>query len=72
MSELNRDKDDFYNVPSGEWQTPIKSGYLMKCCDCGLVHRMDFRVIKPTKQKGHATIQNARYLVQLRAFRDSP
>jgi hypothetical protein len=26
------------------WIQPVKRGYLMQCCDCGLVHRMDFRV----------------------------
>jgi len=23
---------------------PIRRGYRMMCCDCGLVHEMDFRV----------------------------
>lgn len=27
------------------WVQPVKRGYLMACCDCGLVHRMDFRVV---------------------------
>lgn len=26
------------------WIQPVKNGYLMACCDCGLVHRMDFRI----------------------------
>lgn len=29
-----------------EWQRPIRRGYKMCCCDCGLVHDVDFRVIK--------------------------
>lgn len=29
---------------SGEWVQPIRKGYRMACCDCGLVHTMDFRV----------------------------
>lgn len=60
---------EFPNVQPGEWVTPVPRGYEMKCCDCGLVHVIDFRVIKPTKRKGYATIQNARYHVQFRAFR---
>lgn len=28
----------------GVWQTPDERGYLLTCCDCGLVHRFDFRV----------------------------
>lgn len=28
----------------GEWYTPIKRGFLNKCCGCGLVHVIDFRL----------------------------
>ena len=36
-----------YEQPEeGEWVQPVRKGYLMKCCDCGLIHRMDFRVQK--------------------------
>lgn len=62
---------DFKQVSDGEWVTPVERGYQMECCDCGLVHNLDFRVIKPTKRKGHATIQNAKYIVQFRAFRQA-
>ena len=34
----------YKSVKDGEWQQPIKRGYKMVCCDCGLVHRMQFRV----------------------------
>lgn len=33
-------------VQSGEWVQPIRKGYRMRCCDCALVHRLDFRIIK--------------------------
>ena len=26
------------------WVQPVEEGYKMACCDCGLVHTMDFRV----------------------------
>lgn len=26
------------------WVSPVRKGYKMMCCDCGLVHRVDFRV----------------------------
>lgn len=29
---------------AGTWIQPIRRGYIMVCCDCGLRHRMDFRV----------------------------
>lgn len=52
----------YKQVYSGEWVQPTRKGYLMKCCDCGLVHRMDFRLIKiATGNK-----------IQFRAFRIKP
>lgn len=33
-----------YPKPEGGWVQPIPEGYKMACCDCGLVHKMDFRV----------------------------
>ena len=38
-----------YRDYGGWWVEPIRRGYKMCCCDCGLVHDMDFRV-----QKGKA------------------
>jgi nitrate/TMAO reductase-like tetraheme cytochrome c subunit len=28
------------------WQQPNHEGYLLKCCDCGLVHELQFAVVK--------------------------
>jgi len=28
-----------------EWVCPDPKGYLMKCCDCGLVHEAEFRIV---------------------------
>lgn len=34
-----------YDKPeTDEWVQPVEEGYKMACCDCGLVHQMDFRV----------------------------
>ncbi len=47
-----------YEKPeAGEWVQPIRKGYKLACCDCGLVHRMDFRIY--------------RRRAQFRAFRDT-
>lgn len=54
-------KIDFYKVPKNEWQMPIMKGYKMACCDCGLVHRMDFKVIDNDTQK---PIKNGRVLLR--------
>jgi hypothetical protein len=34
-----------------DWTYPIHKGYLMKCCDCGLVHEVEFQVLKNIKKK---------------------
>lgn len=47
----------FLEMKAGEWVQPVSKGYKMSCCDCGLVHRLDFRV-----RKRH---------IQFRVFRDN-
>lgn len=34
-----------------EWVMPIPKGYLMKCCDCGLVHEMQFKAFAETNRR---------------------
>lgn len=29
-----------------DWVCPKPTGYLMQCCDCELIHEVDFRVVK--------------------------
>jgi hypothetical protein len=29
---------------AGRWIYPVMEGYKFCCCDCGLVHKMDFRI----------------------------
>ena len=36
----------YKDVRPGDWQQPIRRGYKMACCDCGLVHNLDFRIVK--------------------------
>lgn len=35
----------YYWVSDGEWIRVPKRGYKEQCCDCSLVHRMNFRII---------------------------
>jgi hypothetical protein len=30
---------------SGEWVQPVRRNYGFACCDCGLVHTMNFRLV---------------------------
>ena len=35
----------YYHVTDGEWIRVPKRGYKEQCCDCGLVHRLNFRIV---------------------------
>lgn len=38
-------REKYPEIEAGEWVQPKRGAfYYMACCDCGLVHRMDFRV----------------------------
>lgn len=35
-----------YNqIEDNEWVKPIRKGFKEACCDCGLVHRTEFRLV---------------------------
>lgn len=50
MKKPERLKVAYYKPSAGEWVQPVRRGYKMACCDCGLVHTMDFRVVKGRAQ----------------------
>jgi hypothetical protein len=36
-----------YNqLHDGDWERPRMRGWKMKCCDCSLVHRVNFKIVK--------------------------
>jgi hypothetical protein len=43
MPRFKRYEVDSYNDWT-EWVQPIEQGYKFCCCDCGLVHQMNFRI----------------------------
>lgn len=36
----------YEQVTEGEWVEPVRRGHYESCCDCGLVHKVNFRVVK--------------------------
>ncbi len=66
-------KEEFTKVESDEWVKPVMENYLMACCDCGLVHEIDFRVVEVIEHfengdKAYAPAPNE-YEVEFRARR---
>jgi len=60
----------------GEPVLPIMDGYKMKCCDCGLVHTINFRAIKIGKrfEDGSFTykeLDSEKYGVEITAWRNN-
>lgn len=52
MAGLKHSFESMRPVDNGwtEWVRPPVAGYKMKCCDCGLVHELEFRAFAETKQ----------------------
>jgi len=41
----------YMQIVEGEWIEPAKEGFVDQCCDCGLVHVIDFAVIDKRTRK---------------------
>lgn len=37
-------RSDYHQIVDGEWTAIRKRNFFEQCCDCGLVHRRNFRV----------------------------
>ena len=42
-----------------EWVYPEPDGYLMQCCDCNLIHEMQFKAFAETRQRRDGAFQVA-------------
>ena len=36
---------EYEYTQDGVWEYPTQEGFKLACCDCGLVHTIDFRVV---------------------------
>ena len=51
------------------WVYPVMKGYKMSCCDCGLVHEMEFRVTSDYDRVEFRVRRNNRSTGQVRRHR---
>ena len=58
-------------VGYGEWIRPRMRNFREQCCDCGLIHRLDFRIVDDGKgePQGRAR-RSSRLRVEVRTRRD--
>lgn len=59
-----------------DYETPVMSGYKMACCDCNLVHDVDFVVLRVTEHLPNGDwraeeLDQNEYRVALRARRNN-
>jgi hypothetical protein len=38
-------------IAYGEWTRPRMKNFREQCCDCGLIHRLDFRIVDNRKER---------------------
>jgi len=73
LSQTDGHEDNYHSPEEDEWINPKMTGYRMKCCDCGLVHEIDFKVVKIKKlyKDGTKLVRDAndRYRVMFRVRR---
>lgn len=43
---MNKKVKSYLEVKANTWVQPVKKNYRMACCDCCLVHSLDFRIVK--------------------------
>ena len=64
------------NVSFSDWIQPDMTNYKMACCDCGLVHDMEFKVVEVVKDLGNGfkelkEVGNSKLIVHFRAKRNN-
>lgn len=61
-------KQEYAIHPDGwsRWVYPVMKGYKMTCCDCGLVHDVDFRVTDNYDRVEMRLRRNTRSTAQVR------
>ena len=65
----------FPQVEEGQEVTPAMDDYLMKCCDCGLVHRIKFRAIEVVRHMdggdfGYEVLDPEKFRVEMTVWRE--
>jgi hypothetical protein len=42
-------RSTYHVIDFGEWIRPRMRDFREQCCDCGLIHRLDFRIVDAAK-----------------------
>lgn len=58
MVEESEQAMSYPAIAPEEWVYPVMTRYKMACCDCGLVHELDFELIEDGKIRFRARRNN--------------
>ena len=56
MKKLKFEQEKTKNGVWSDWIFPVMNNYHMSCCDCGLVHTINFRALKFSRKKKKGTV----------------
>lgn len=59
----------YVQIYDGEWFRPVSRGFQEQCCDCGLVHVVDFRKTKDGKIEFRARVDKRKTAAVRRHFK---
>ena len=52
------------------WQLPVMTGYRMGCCECGLVHEVEFEALRMKSPTEAAPLDTRKFRVRFRMKRE--
>lgn len=73
MRKIRTERASFTRKQWSRWVQPVMDHYLMACCDCGLVHEMQFRAREVLRENSRgkvtAALPKSKAIVWFRARR---
>lgn len=43
---MTEEADEYEHIEDGKWTRVVARGHENACCDCGLVHKIDYRIAR--------------------------
>jgi hypothetical protein len=53
-------RSSYDEIGYGEWTRPRMRDFREQCCDCGLIHRLDFRIVDAKGRSRPASLKKGR------------
>lgn len=49
MTKKKSERAKYVHLEDGQWHEPVMNRHREECCDCGLVHKVDYRIKETTR-----------------------